>query len=136
MRYEDVNIGDALGPSEMYLSKDQVRTYAKAMGMWAPRFTDDEAARKEGLPGMITPGNMSLGVLGKLVTDWIGSSDAKMARLGVTYRQPVLPDHTISLNGFVTHKNDADRSVEMDIWIESDESERLVIGTATVRFSG
>jgi len=54
--------------------------------------------------------------------------------LGVTYRQPVLPDHTIALNGFVTHKNDADRSVEMDIWIESDEAERLVIGTATVQF--
>ncbi len=63
MRYEDVNIGDALGPAEMFLSKDQVRAYAKAMGMWAPRFTDDEAARKEGLPGMITPGNMSLAIL-------------------------------------------------------------------------
>ncbi|HZP46624.1 MAG TPA: MaoC/PaaZ C-terminal domain-containing protein [Candidatus Binataceae bacterium] len=134
MRYEDVNIGDALGPSEMYLSKDQVRTYAKAMGMLAPRFTDDELARKEGLPGMITPGNMSLAILGKLVTDWIGESGARMTRLGVTYRQPVLPDHTIALNGFVTHKNDADRSVEMDIWIESDEAERLVIGTATVQF--
>ncbi len=135
MNYADVNIGDALGPEEMYLSKDQVRTYAKAMGMWAPRFTDDEAARKEGLPGMITPGNMSLAILSKLVTDWIGSSNAKMGRLGVTYRQPVLPDHNISLHGFVTHKNDADKTVEMDIWIESEESERLVIGTATVQFA-
>lgn len=135
MHYEDVNIGDSLGPEEMYLSKDQVRTYAKAMGMWAPRFTDDEAARKEGLPGMITPGNMSLAIVGKLVTDWIGASAATMTRLGVTYRQPVQPDHTISLNGFVTHKNDEDHTVEMDIWIESDESERLVIGTATVRFT-
>ncbi len=134
MNYADVNIGDSLGPEEMYLSKDQVRTYAKAMGMWAPRFTDDEAARKEGLPGMITPGNMSLAILSKLVTDWIGSSSAKMSRLGVTYRQPVQPDHTISLHGFVTHKNDADKTVEMDVWIESEESERLVIGTATVQF--
>lgn len=134
MRYEDVNIGDALGPAEMFLSKDQVRAYAKAMGMWAPRFTDDEAARKEGLPGMITPGNMSLAILSKLVTDWIDASTAKMIRMGTTYRQPVQPDHAITLQGFVTHKNDADQTVEMDVWLENEDAERLVIGTATVKF--
>src|SRR5579884_896876 len=90
--------------------------------------------RKEGLPGMITPGNMSLALLSKLVTDWLGSSDARLVRVGTTYRQPVLPDHTIILQGFVTHTNDADRTADMDIWIENEEAERLVIGTATVQF--
>jgi acyl dehydratase len=133
-RYEEIQTGDALGPAEMYLAKDQVRAYARATGMWVPRFTDDDGARKEGLPGMITPGNMSLAILSKLVTDWIGSSGARMTRLGTTYRQPVLPDHSIVLHGFVTHKNDEERTVEMDVWIESDEGDRLVIGTATVQF--
>jgi acyl dehydratase len=136
MDYADVNIGDELGPTEMHLSKDQVRQYARAMGMWVPRFTDDDAARKEGLPGMITPGNMSLAILSKLVTDWIGIGAAKMTRLGATYRQPVIPDHTISLHGFITHKNDDDRTVEVDIWLENEDAERLVIGTATVQFPG
>jgi acyl dehydratase len=133
--YHEVKIGDALGPEEMYLSKDQVRAYAQTTGMWVPRFTDDEGARKEGLPGMITPGNMSLALLSKLVTDWIGASDAKLVRVGTTYRQPVLPDHRIVLQGFVTHTNDAEQTAEMDIWIESEDAERLVIGTATVQFS-
>jgi len=133
-RYEDIQIGDALGPEEFHLTKDQVRSYARTTGMWVPRFTDDEGARKEGLPGMITPGNMSLAILSKLVTDWIGMSSARMIRLGTTYRQPVMPDHTITLQGFVTHKNDEDRTAEMDIWIENEDAERLVIGTATVKF--
>jgi acyl dehydratase len=132
--YEEIQIGDALGPEEMYLSKDQVRAYARATGMYVPRFTDDEGARKEGLPGMITPGNMSLAILSKLVTDWVGASGARMVRLGTTYRQPVLPDHSIALHGFVTHKNDADHSAEMDVWIENEDGERLVIGTASVQF--
>jgi acyl dehydratase len=132
--FEEVQIGDALGPEEMHLSKDQVRAYARATGMYVPRFTDDEAARKEGLPGMITPGNMSLAILSKLVTDWVGASGARMVRLGTTYRQPVMPDHTIALHGFVTNKNDVDRTAEMDVWIENEEAERLVIGTATVQF--
>jgi len=133
--FEEVQVGDALGPEEMHLSKDQVRAYARATGMYVPRFTDDEGARKEGLPGMITPGNMSLAILSKLVTDWVGASGARMVRLGTTYRQPVMPDHTIALHGFVTHKNDEDRTAEMDVWIENEEAERLVIGTATVQFT-
>src|SRR5580700_10937458 len=132
LNFETVKIGDELGPEEFHLSKDQVRSYARATGMYVPRFTDDEAARKEGLPGMITPGNMSLAILSKLVTDWIGTSGVRIIRLGTTYRQPVMPDHTITLHGFVTHKNDQDRTAEMDVWIESEEADRLVIGTATV----
>ena len=132
--FESVKIGDPLGPQDFHLSKDQVRAYAKATGMWVPRFTDDEAARKEGLPGMITPGNMSLAILSKLVTDWIGVSGAHLTRMGTTYRQPVMPDHTITLQGFVTDKNEDEHTAEMDIWLENEDGERLVIGTATVHF--
>jgi acyl dehydratase len=133
-KFDAVNVGDTLGPQEIYLSKDQVRTYARTCGMDVPRFTDDEAARAEGLPGMIAPGNLSLGLLSRLVTDWIGSSGARLARLGTTYRQPVQPDHTITLNGFVTHIEPAEKRVEIDIWIENEDAERLVIGTASVEF--
>ncbi len=51
-------------------------------GRIAGRFTDDEAAKKEGLPGMILPGNMSLGLLSKLVTDWIGTRNASLKQHG------------------------------------------------------
>jgi hypothetical protein len=57
-----------------------------------------------------------------------------MTRLGTTYRQPVMPDHTISLQGFLTSKNETDRTAEMDVWLENEDGERLVIGTATVQF--
>jgi len=131
MKFDAVKVGDTLGPQEIHLSKDQVRTYARTCGMDVPRFTDDEGARAEGLPGMIAPGNMSLGMLSRLVTDWIGSTGA---RLGTTYRQPVQPGHTITLNGFVTHVEPAEKRVEIDVWIENEDAERLVIGTASVEF--
>ena len=132
--FDAVNVGDTLGPLEVNLSKEQVRSYAVACRMEAPRFMDDEGARKEGLPGMIAPGNMSLGMLAKLVTDWIGTSGARLARLGTTYRQPVQPGHVIALNGFVTHVEPAEKRVEVDVWIENEDGERLVIGTASVEF--
>src|SRR5258708_32975511 len=103
MKCDAVKIGDTLGPQEIHLSKDQVRTYARTCGMDVPRFTDDEGARAEGLPGMIAPGNLSLGMLSRLVTDWIGQSGARLARLGTTYRQPGQPRPRTTPNGFLTH---------------------------------
>jgi hypothetical protein len=55
-----------------------------------------------------------------------------LRRLGTTFRGLVLPDRTIRLCGTVTEKNERTRTLELDVWLESDEGERLVIGTATV----
>jgi acyl dehydratase len=134
MKFQDVQIGTAIGPEEIFISKDQTRAYAHANHLPAARFTDDELAKKEGLPGMILPGNMSLALLAKLVTDWIAGNPARMVRLGTTYRVPVQPDHKLVLNGFLTNTNPTDRTAEIDVWMENEEGERLVTGTATVKF--
>lgn len=133
VRFDDVVEGDELPATALFLSKDQVRSYARACGLYFPRFTDDEGARAEGLPGMITPGNMSMGLLAGLIEGWGGPSSLR--RLGTTFRGLVLPDRTIHLCGAVTERSGSARTVEVDLWIESDEGDRLVIGTATVRLA-
>ena len=130
MRFADVQEGDELPTKELFLAKDMVRAYARAANQWSARFTDDEGARKEGLPGMITPGNMSMGLLTGLIESWAGPG--VLRRLGTTFRGLVLPGRTIQLCGTVTQKDEATRTVELDVWLESDEGERLVIGTATI----
>ena len=105
-RFDDVLEGDELGPVALFLSKDQVRAYARAVDHYFPRFTDDEGARREGLPGMITPGNMSMGLLTTLVDGWAGAG--RLRRLGTTFRGLVLPDRTIRLCGAVTQKDERD----------------------------
>jgi acyl dehydratase len=133
LRFDDVREGDELPSRELFLSKEQVRAYARAAGQWSPRFTDDEGARREGLPGMITPGNMSLGLLVGLIEAWAGPGTVR--RLGATFRGLVLPERSIRLCGAVTESDAAARTVELDVWLESDEGERWVIGTATVAMS-
>ncbi len=95
----DVQIGDTLGPEPLFVPKDQVRTYADNVGMAnVPRFTDDEGARKEGLPGMILPGNMSAALIGKLVGDWsrrkprqAGANWHHLPQSGAARTQPFVP---------------------------------------------
>ena len=129
-RFDEVQEGDELPVREVFLSKDQVRAYARAANQLGARFMDDEGARREGLPGMITPGNMSMGLLTGLIESWAGPG--VLRRLGTTFRGLVLPDRTVRLCGTVTEKHERGRTAELDVWLESDEGERLVIGTATV----
>lgn len=133
-KFEDVQIGDALGPIDMFLSKEQSRRFARTCGLTAPRFNEDEGARKEGLPGMIIPGNMSLGLMTRLVTDWVGQSGARVLRISTTYRVLVHPDQTLSLQGFVTHTYPDRRACDIDLWIENEDGDRMVTATATVEF--
>ena len=130
VRFEDVHEGDELPARELFLAKDQVRAYARVANQWSARFTDDEGARREGLPGMITPGNMSMGLLAALVEGWAGARTLR--RLGTTFRGLVIPDRTVRLCGTVTEKDERARTVELDVWLETQDGERLVIGTATV----
>jgi len=133
MTLADVAEGDELPIEELYLSKDAVRAYAAACGIAFARFTDDEGARREGLPGMIAPGNMSMGLLAGRLERWAGAG--ALARLGVTFRGIVLPDQTVRLCAAVTEKDEDARTVEVDVWMESEHGERLVIGTASVKIA-
>ena len=130
--WDDLDVGDVLPTTEMFLSKERVQAYAKTAGMVAARFTDDEAAKREGLPGMITPGNMTMGLLEQLLRVW--GDHVILRRLGVTFRGFVVPGQTVRLLGNVTGKHEADGShtVELDLWLEGGEGERFVTGTATV----
>ena len=132
-RFDDVFEGDELPILEYVLSKEQVRTYAHTVHMAAGRFTDDEQAKLEGLPGMITPGNMSMGLITRVLEDWAGAG--ALRRLGTTFRGLLLPGRTIRLCGAITEKNDTARTVEVDCWIETDEGDRVVIGTATLQLA-
>ena len=126
------SMGEELGPCTVVISREQTRDYARQYRFESARFSDDERARRIGLPGIIVPGNMSLAYLVKLVTDWIGTRPATLVRLSTTYRQLVRPDSPLTLHGVVTSAV-VGGPVELDLWLENEGGERLVTGTATVR---
>jgi acyl dehydratase len=129
-RFDDVCEGDEIEPQTFVHAKDSVRAYARASDIFFPRFTDDEGARREGLPGMITPGNMSMGLIATYLERWAGPGTLR--RLGTTFRGLLLPDRTIRVCGAITQRDESARTLEVDVWIENDDGERSVIGTATM----
>ena len=71
-----------------------------AAGWNGPRFTDHEAARKEGLPGALVPGIMSQGFLAAMIHRW--APEAEILNVDTVFRAPVIVDQTYSISGVVT----------------------------------
>ena len=130
--FDGLEPGDELGPLTIDLDGAFVRDHAIAMNMNAGRFTGDAEAKAEGLPGQITPGNMSLGLLARALLGWL--PQARLERIGTTFRGLALAGVPARIQAMVTEKSDADRRIECDFWMENEAGDRLVIGTATLSF--
>lgn len=132
--FETVDVGDELAPLRLTLSSGQVRGYAEAANMPGGRFMSDEAARAEGLPGQIVPGNLSLALFSRLLTEW--RPGVRLKRISATFRAMVRPNVSLTLHAVVTEKHASDHGnfIECDLVLENGDGERLVTGTATVEF--
>jgi acyl dehydratase len=127
----DVEFGVELPVFEPDTSLDNVRRFTKAAGWEGPRFTDHEAARKEGLPGALVPGIMSQGFLAAMIHRW--APDAQIENVDTIFRAPVIVDEAYSISGVVTDINEEQGIVEIDLTVTNTAAETRVFGTATVR---
>ena len=132
--FEDVEMGDDIGPIERVVSTDQVKEFVQVWGTQSgpSRFTDPDTAKSEGLPGAIVPGAMTIALMSQIITGW--SPSAALTKLDVVFRGMVPHDTALKLQGIVTDKRilDGQPRLECDLFMENPEGTRLVIGTATV----
>ena len=127
----DVGFGEDLPVFEPDTSLDNVRRFTRAAGWEGPRFTDHEAARKEGLPGALVPGIMSQGFLAAMIHRW--APEAQIENVDTIFRAPVLVDEPHMISGVVTNIDADEGTVEIDLTVTNKASETRVFGTATVR---
>lgn len=130
-RFEDAEFGEELPPFEPDLSLENVRKFARAAEMLAPRFTDHEGARREGLPGALVPGVMSQAILVAMIHRW--APDAEVEKIDTVFRAPVIADEAHRVSGVVTNLEAESRIAEIDLTITNAAGETRVLGTARVK---
>jgi len=131
---EDVAFGVELPQFEPDTSLKNVRKFVIAAGWNWPRFTDHEAARREGLPGALVPGILSQGYLAAMINRW--APTAVVETIDTVFRAPVVADQPCRITGVVTDINEEEGIVEVDLTLVNDRQETRVFGTASVRFPG
>ena len=130
-KIEDIEFGAELPAFDPDTSLDNVKRFGEHVGWGGGRFTDHEAARKEGFPGAIIPGVMSQGFLGAMIHRW--APKAQIITIDTIFRAPVLVDQPHHINGVVTNIEEDDGLVEIDITVTNEANETRVLGTATIK---
>lgn len=130
----DVEFGAELEPFQPDTSLACTGAFAEAVG-WgrgqSNRFNDHDQARKEGLPGALVPGLLSMGFLTSMIHNWCPA--AQVEYIDTVFRAPMLADAPLSISAVVTDIDEDDGLVQLDVTVKNEAGETRVFGTANVR---
>ena len=133
MFFEDVELGDEIGPLEKVASDQDVIDICNLWGPPTPnRFTDPEEAEKSKLSGPIVPGIMTMALMAHLFTGWADQDSLK--DLDLIFRQSVPHNKPLIIVATVTdtRQEGAENLIDCAVVMTGQARERYVIGTATV----
>lgn len=133
---EDVGPGDEFEES-FPITAEHVQQFlhmpGNRLGQSANRFNDPELAKRDGLPGPIVPGVMSLDVAYRILGDFVGMH-GRVRSLEVSFRRSIYHgDNLRSLILVTDEGEEGDRHwLKLDLFLENERGERPLQGTAEV----
>ena len=114
------------------LKRTQIVQYAGASGDFNPIHHDETfATQVAGYPSVFAHGMLTMGLTGKLLTDWLG--DGVLQSFGVRFVSQVWPGDTLTSRGRVTaaRVEDGRGVVEIEVVTLNQKGEPVVKGSAT-----
>ncbi|WP_329310881.1 MaoC/PaaZ C-terminal domain-containing protein [Streptomyces sp. NBC_01262] len=131
LRADGIKVGES---REEVVVEDLKRTrivqYAGASGDFNPLHTDQEFAVKvAGFPGVFAHGMLTMGLTGRVLTDWVGRD--RLLRYGVRFKAPVWPGDTLTTT--VTVESVDGPVAEFSVRTVNQSGVEVVSGTAAAR---
>ena len=117
------------------LKRTQIVQYAGASGDYNPLHSDDVFAREvAGYPGVFAHGMLTMGMTGRILTDWVG--DGRLLRYGVRFVKQVWPGDTLTATAEVTairEEPDGTPVADFAVSTTNQDGAQVLTGTATAR---
>ncbi len=132
LRYDDISEGDEAPAVSHELRRSDLVAYAGASGDMNPMHTDEVAAKAAGLPSVFGHGMLSMGILGRALTDWAGVGNLKEYR--VRFTKQTWPGETLATRVVVTGKSQTEdgKRVSVDVTLTNPDGEVKLSGSAVV----
>lgn len=113
------------------LKRTQIVQYAGASGDYNPLHTDEVFTTKvAGYPSVFAHGMLTMGMTGKMLTDWVG--DARLTKYGVRFTSQVFPGDTLDATATVKNltERDGKKLVELDVKTVNQDGVEVLSGYA------
>lgn len=120
------------------MSRVQIAKYAGASGDFNPLHVDEMyATQKAKMKSVIAHGMLSMGFLGHLLTEWVGSP-LPVRSLDVRFQNSVYPGDVITLSGQVTAKREEGDLAVLTCQVQAANQDGVVVtsGVAEVALPG
>lgn len=131
IRFDELAVGSEL-PSFMTppLSRLTLALYCGASGDHNPIHVDIDFARKAGMPDVFAHGMLSMGYLGRLLTNWV--SQKAIREFSVRFAAITHVGDAVACNGIVTEKDEAARTVRVALTTRDQTGEIKLSGEAVI----
>jgi acyl dehydratase len=116
------------------LKRTQIVMYAGASGDYNPIHSDEVFATKvAGYPTVFAHGMLTMGLTGKMLTNWVG--DGRLKTFGVRFSAQVWPGDTLTARATVTAVREENGAPVVDLTLSTvnQEGREVATGTATAR---
>ena len=116
------------------LSRTQLVQYAGASGDYNPIHSDTPFATEiAGYPSVFAHGMLSMGLTGKMLTNYVG--DGRLTAFGVRFTRQVFPGATLTAKATVEaiREENGQHFVDLVVATVNQDGERVVQGSASAR---
>jgi acyl dehydratase len=116
------------------LSRTQIVQYAGASGDYNPLHSDERFAKEAaGYPGVFAHGMLTMGMTGRVLTDWMG--DGTLTKYGVRFSKQVWPGDTLTATATVdaVREKDGEWFADLSVVTTNKDGDVVVQGNATAR---
>jgi acyl dehydratase len=131
----DVEVGDTRSMVVFEnVTRTQIVLYAGASGDYNPLHSDEVfTTQVAGYPSVFAHGMLSMGLTGRLLTDWFGVTGLR--RFGVRFVDQVWPGDTLTATATVdaVREEDGERLVDVTVTTVNQDGKPVVTGTAVAR---
>lgn len=131
--FDDLNVGDEIPAlTTDPITETQLVRYSGASGDFNPIHTVHHVAEEAGLGGVIAHGMLVMGLVGRVVTNWLGV--APLRQYGVRFLSMARPGQSITVTGTVIEKLEVDgeHRVRCEVVAVDQEGDQKVKGSFVV----
>lgn len=133
---ENPGIGHEITPVTHAITRESIAAYSRyASNGHDTRGTrsDDEAARRAGLPHAVAQERYPIGYMSECALAFFGAGWVQGGRIDVNFIKPVYPGDFITVRGIVSdyRRVAGGTRITLDVWLENQRGERVTAGWAS-----
>tara|TARA_B100001029_G_scaffold70599_1_gene57441 strand:+ start:152 stop:568 length:417 start_codon:yes stop_codon:yes gene_type:complete len=133
LKKDEIKVGDSYSETIVEdLRRTQIVQYAGASGDYNPLHTDDKFTKEiAGYPGVFAHGMLSMGMTGKMLTNFVG--DGTLKKYGVRFTNQVWPGDTLESKATIIEikEENGETLAEISIETTNQDGATVITGSAT-----